>query len=194
VSFLKALKLTKELPYLFEQNSHILLKRKILYPGLLLVSLLICGGWLMHKFYVSLAEVRYNPQSERFEVSIRIFPDDMDRALLARTGIHTHLATEIEHKRADSLLTDYLLEDLSIHVNGAELTLNFMGKEQESDAIWCYLESSKAHEPESITIRNVLLTEYFPDQVNIIQVYHNLWNKGLLLDRNQHAGSLTIGK
>ena len=179
---------------MFEQNSLMLLKRKTISLGLVLFTLLICGGWLMHKFYVSLSEVSYNSKTERFEVSIRIFPDDMDRALLARSGINTQLATELEHKSADSLLMVYLLEDLSIKVNGALLELNYLGNEPESDAIWCYLESSRVAAPESITIRNVLLTEYFPDQVNIIQVYHGKWNKGLLLDRNQDSGTLTIGK
>ena len=191
--FLKVFKLTKELPYLFEQNLHILLKRKTISLGLVLFTLLICSGWLMHKFYVSLSEIRYNTETERFEVSMRIFPDDLDRVLLERSGIHTQLATEMEHKSADSLLMVYLLEDFSIEVNGALLELDYLGNEPESDAIWCYMESSKVVAPESITVRNAILTEYFPDQVNIIQVYYGKWNKGLLLNRNENAGKLTIG-
>ena len=171
-----------------------LLKSKTICLGLILLSLFISGAWLMHKFYVSLSEVRYNTETERFEVSIRIFPDDLDRALLARSGITTQVATELEHKSADSLLMVYLLEDFSIEVNGALLELNYLGKEAESDAIWCYLESSRVAAPETITVRNIILTEYFMDQVNIIQVYLGIWNKGLLLDRNQESGTLSIGK
>jgi hypothetical protein len=178
---------------LFEQNSLMLLKRKTLRLGLFLFTLLICSGWLMHKFYVSLSEIRYNTETERFEVSMRIFPDDLDRALLERSGIHTQLATELEHKSADSLLMVYLLEDFTLQVNGEEIALNYLGKEPESDAIWCYMESSKVVAPETITVGNAILTEYFPDQVNIIQVYHGKWNKGLLLNRNENAGKLTIG-
>ena len=161
---------------------------------LLLPVLLICGAWIMHEFYVSISEVRYNTDKERFEVSMRIFPDDLDRALLERSGIHTQLATELEHEKADSLLMLYLLEDFSLEVNGEVLELDYLGKEPESDAIWCYLESSKVPGPESITIRNAVLMEYFPDQVNIIQVYQGKWNKGLMLDRNQLSGTLQIGK
>lgn len=179
---------------MFEQNSLMLLKRKTLNLGLILLTLFISGAWLMHKFYVSLSEIRYNTETERYEVSMRIFPDDLDRVLLARSGITSQLATELEHKSADSLLMVYLLEVFSIEVNGAVLELNYLGNEPESDAIWCYLESSRVAAPENITIRNVLLTEHFPDQVNIIQVYHGKWNKGLLLDRNQDSGTLSIGK
>ena len=181
------------MPYLFEQNLLMLLKRKRLSLVLVLLILFICGAWLMHKFYVSLTEVRYNLQTERFEVSMRIFPDDLDRALLERTGIHTRLATELEHQGADSLLKIYLLKEFTLHVNGEELDLSYIGKEPESDAIWCYLESSQVSRPEAIIVHNAILTEIFPDQVNIIQIYHGKWNKGLLLDRNQNSGRLTIG-
>jgi len=168
--------------------------RKSISLVFVLLTLLICGSWLMHKFYVSLTEIRYNAQTESFEVSMRIFPDDLDRALLVRTGIHTQLASELEHKEADSLLMVYLLEDFTMVVNGEELTLNYLGKEPESDAIWCYLESSKISIPESITVRNAILTEFFPDQVNIIQVYQGNWNKGLLLNHNESSGSLRFGE
>lgn len=159
----------------------------------LVALLLLSGSWLMHKFYVSLTEVRYNEQTECFEVSLRIFPDDLDLALLERSGIQTQLATELEHKKADSLLMIYLLEDFKLRVNGEELVLNYLGKEPESDAIWCYLESSKVHAPDTITIGNAILTEYFPEQVNIVQVYHGKWNKGLLLNLDKNMGKLTIG-
>ena len=161
---------------------------------LFLILLLGLGSWSMHKFYVSLTEVNFNSESGRIEVSIRIFPDDLDRALLERTGINTQLATELEHEVADSLLMVYLLENFTLQVNGEELGLEYLGKEPESDAIWCYLESSKVVVPETITVRNAILTEYFPDQVNIIQVYHGKWNKGLLLNRNQSSGKLTLGE
>jgi len=190
----KALKLTKELPYLFDINLLMFLKNKLFKLAWVLLALLICSAWLIHEFYVSITEVRYNTNTERFEVSMRIFPDDLDRALLERTGIHTQLATELEHKKADSLLMVYVLEDFSLEVNGKDLELNYLGKEPESNAIWCYLESSQISDPEALTVRNVLLTEYFPDQVNIIQVYHGKWNKGLMLDRNQISGSLRIGQ
>lgn len=171
-----------------------LLDRKRISLALVLFTLLISGAWLMHEFYVSITEIRYNTETERFEVSMRIFPDDLDRALLERNGIVSQLATELEHKSADSLLMVYLLEDFSIEVNGTLLELNYLGKESESDAIWCYLESAEITAPEAITVRNAILTEYFLDQVNIIQVYHGKWNKGLMLDRNQISDILTIGK
>jgi hypothetical protein len=170
------------------------MSKQILRNLTLLVLLLIGGGWLMHKFYVSLTEVRYNPATERIEVSMRIFPDDLDRALLQKTGIHTQLATELEPPGADSILMDYLLESFYIVVNGEAAPLHYLGKEQEADAIWCYLESEKIAQPVTLKVYQKLLTERFDEQVNIVQVYQGKWNKGLLLNSQERSGELTIGE
>ena len=148
----------------------------------------------MHKFYVSLTEVRFNSESGRIEVSIRIFPDDLDHALFESEGIHTQLATELETPEADSLLELYLLEHFSLEVNGEPIELEFLGKEPEADAIWCYLESDQVAEPKAYTVYNSILTHTFEDQVNIVQVYQEKWNKGLMLSRDHRSDRLVVGK
>jgi hypothetical protein len=128
------------------------------------------------------------------EVSMRIFPDDLDRALLQKTGIQTQLGTELEAPSADSLLGAYLLECFSVKINGEKAEFHFLGKEPEADAIWCYLESEPVSQPQTVSIFHDLLTEIFPEQVNIVQVYLEKWNKGLLLNRQERSGELIVGK
>lgn len=125
---------------------------------------------------------------------MRIFPDDLDRALLQKTGIHTQLATKLEPPGADSLLMEYLLESFYVVVNGERTVLHYLGKEQEANAIWCYLESEPVNKPVTLLVYQELLTEIFEDQVNIVQVYLGKWNRGLLLNRQERFGELIIGK
>lgn len=159
----------------------------------LLVFLVFFGSWILHKFYVSLTEIRYNPSTERMEVSMRIFADDLDLALQQKTGIQTQLGTELEALSADSLLGAYLLECFSVHINGEKADFQYLGKEPEAGAIWCYLESQPVSRPQTLTIFQELLTETFPEQVNIVQVYQEKWNRGLLLNREERSGELVIG-
>ncbi|MEN8227942.1 MAG: DUF6702 family protein [Bacteroidota bacterium] len=161
---------------------------------IILLLAIALGSWAMHEFYVSLTEVRYNSRSGRVEVSIRVFPDDLDRALLEKHGIHTQLASELEAPEADSLLKVYLLDHFSLEINGQFLELEYLGKEPEADAIWCYLESETVSEPKSYRIHNSILTMSFEDQVNIVQVYQGEWNRGLMFNRDQHNGQLSVGK
>lgn len=161
---------------------------------LFFIVLIGLGSWSMHKFYVSLTEIRFNSESDRMEVSIRIFPDDLDRALFEREGIHTQLGTELELPEADSLLKVYLLDQFYMEVNGERLKLEYLGKEPEADAIWCYLESEQLGEPSDYLVYNSILTHTFEEQVNIVQVYHGKWNKGLMLSRDHRSDQLFIGK
>ncbi len=161
----------------------------------LVLAVILCSGfYIHHEFYVSLAEIRYNPKTECMEVSLRIFPDDMDRVLEERWGITTSLVTELEHPAADSLVESYLADHFQIELDGTRLPLTYLGKEAESDVMWCYLESEPIGRPAEIMVYNSLLTEVFEGQVNITQVYVGKWNRGLLLKREQTRGHLIIGK
>jgi hypothetical protein len=153
----------------------------------------LCGSMLLHKFYVSLTEIRFNGESSRFEVSMRIFPDDMDQALLERSGMETFLATKMETPGADSILQAYLYMHFTMESDGKQVSFRYLGKEPEADAIWCYLESEPIAPPRSLMVHNGILMDKFEDQVNIIQVYSGEWNKGLLCTSQSPSGKLTIG-
>ena len=167
---------------------------KIKLLTVLLIVAVFTGGWVLHKFYVSLTEIRYNPASSRFEISMRIFPDDLDRGFLRIYGVQTHMATELEYASADSLIESYLRVHFDVVVDEIQLKMDFLGKEPEADAIWCYIESEPVKNPRTLQIRNSVLTDEFEGQVNIIQVYSGKWNRGLLLNRQEISGKLTIGQ
>ena len=125
---------------------------------------------------------------------MRVFPDDLDRALLEQTGESTHLATEMESDVADSLLSKYIFGRFSLTIDGQPVKLEYLGKEPEGDALWCYMESEPLSEPVGYLVYNTVLTEQFEEQTNIVQVYQNKWNKGLMLNRDQRSGELTVEK
>ena len=170
----------------------VLKRTSILSLLIILAVLLFTGFTRVHKFYVSLTEIRFNPDSARLEVSLRIFPDDMDRALKEHFGINASLVTELEHAAADSLLEIYLHDLFRIELSGVPVPLSYLGKEAEADVMWCYLESDPQERPGEIMVYNSLLCEIFEEQVNIIQVYVDKWNRGLLLKREEPQGQLII--
>ena len=162
---------------------------------LLLMSIyLFQGAVMIHDFYVSLTELRYNPESSRMEVSVRIFPDDLDLALLELHGLATHLGTSLEPAVADSLIAQYIRHQFRVEADGKQVSFRYLGKEPEADAIWCYLESERIHTPRTLKVRNTILTEQFEDQVNIVQVYSGEWNRGVLLSREDPENSLHVGE
>lgn len=160
--------------------------------GLILFAWLALTGGTPHQFYVSLTEIRLKEATGKVEVSMRIFPDDMDMALKKITGINPQLATELEDENGDKWLAAYLDRSFNISLNGKEIELQFIGKEAETDAIWCYLEGSFNEIPERIVIKNSIMTEIFSDQKNIVQLYYKSYNKGILLDRHKTEDYLIV--
>ncbi len=123
---------------------------------------------------------------------MRIFPDDLDRAIMGISGKNPQMATELEMKEADQWMEDYLKNHFKITVNNQEINYTYIGKEPESDAIWCYMEADFSEIPHSINVKNSVLTDMFKDQKNIIQIYYKDFNKGLLLDSYNSTDSLKI--
>ena len=146
-----------------------------------------------HKFYVSLTEIHCRAERGTIEVSMRIFPDDLDRAIRAITGTTPHIATKMEHDSADTWIAAYLESSFRLSFNGTEPRFHYLGKQPEDDAIWCFMEAELPALPDQVWIENRVLTEIYEDQKNIVQFYYNDFNKGVLLTRYQPGKTLNTG-
>lgn len=126
-----------------------------------------------HKFYVSKTVIEYNPRSHSFEVTCKIFTDDLERALGDSNENPIRLGSEKEIKNADELIENYLKSHLKIRYNDEPIHMTFLGKEAEADLTFCYFEFVKPSEYNTISIENTILYEHFPDQKNIVDVVAN---------------------
>lgn len=144
-------------------------KKGLFFSVILLSGLLLTSA--NHKFYVSITQVDVNMESRKFEISSRIFTDDLEATILDETGQKLWLGTDKEHLNADSILFDYIASVLYFNQDGIDMQLNFIGKEVEADVTWIYLESEKGVSLEkAIDISNEILYDHFPDQKNIVNV------------------------
>ena len=189
----EAPKLVKEL-HLCVFRAGEMKSRNFRYTLLAVAIVFLSGFTVFHKFYVSLTEIRVNAGSSRLEVSMRIFPDDLDKVFFELYGLESNLATSLEPPEADTLLGAYLRLHFKVTADGEPVSFTYLGKEPESDAIWCYLESEPIPTPRILKIHNTILMYQFEDQVNIIQVYVGEWNRGLLLTDDEPEGGLHIGE
>ncbi len=145
-----------------------------------------------HKFYVSLTEIRCFQDSSEIEISMRIFPDDLDRAIEMRTGINPHITTEIEYEKTDEWISEYLGAYFKLWINGKPVPCRYIGKEPDGNAVWCYIEGTMKEHPVRVRVENRILMEAFEDQKNIIQFYYGDYNKGMLLDRIEPDGEIIV--
>lgn len=121
-----------------------------------------------HDFHVSITQMEQNGETGRLEVAVKVFTDDLEAAIQPAGMSTLHLATREEHAAADSLIRQYLLEHVRLHVDGIPVVLAYLGKETEADATWCYLESGPMGRIGQLKVTNTVLFTQFDDQVNII--------------------------
>src|SRR5690606_20629952 len=118
-----------------------MMKRKIARMLVLpLAMALFLSFSIAHKFYVSVTNVAYAKEDGAFQITSRIFIDDLDAVLAERYGIKAKLATPDEAKVADEYIEKYFRTKFTVMFNGEVANYSFLGKRYDTDVVICYLE------------------------------------------------------
>jgi hypothetical protein len=145
----------------------------------------------LHPFHLSVTEIFHNPENQSFEISIKLFVDDMEDGIEKAGHGKLFLGTEKEHEKADLFIYDYLLKNIELKLDGKESKFNYLGKEYEpGNVMWCYLEVKKVKRFSKVYLRNHILTEIFEDQQNIVHLKHDGKTKSLRLRKGKDDGEL----
>ena len=167
-------------------------KAKILI--LPLAMLLFLSFSSAHKFYVSVTNIVYSEEDSAFQITSRVFIDDLDKLLLERDGIEAKLATQKESKIAEEYIEKYFRSKFVVELDGKVVPYNFLGKRYDADVVICYLEipNVKLSELKSMTIQNEVLIDLFDEQQNVVHVKWNGNKKSFVLIRENNKGMLNL--
>lgn len=143
-----------------------------------------------HPFYVSICQVYLNRETKSLEISVKIFADDLSKALANSGHDHLFIGEDREDPNTDTYLFNYLKSNLQFDINGKMAEYQFVGKEMEDAVIWTYLEIKNVDDLESVYAQCTLLTKVFDTQSNIIQVEKDKKIKNLLLNNRETSGTI----
>lgn len=122
-----------------------------------------------HKFYVSVSKVKWNAEGKRLDLSIRIFTDDLERAIEHNGGPTLKLWTDEEHAESDRFLSEYITARLHFSVNDRQAVLEYIGKADALDATACMFQIQNVDSIRSIEVDNMLLLDILDEQTNIVR-------------------------
>ncbi len=148
------------------------------------------SGTPEHKFYVSITKIEYVKEKSSLQIITKIFIDDIEAALQKRFDPSISLDTKKETEAADEDLKKYILQKIFIKVNGKPVTLDYIGKEYDTDMVVAYIEVKNVKELNTIEIENKVLMDMFPEQQNIIHLKTPKSRRSLILDRDEPKGKL----
>ena len=148
----------------------------------------------LHKFYVSVTNINYSEKDDAFQVTTRIFIDDMEEVLKERYGIEGNLGDGNETSLADEYIEKYLRAKFLVLLDGKPFPYTFLGKKYDNDVILCYLELPKVdlEHLKKMEIENEILTDLYEEQKNIVHVKWKGNKKSFIMIKSNAKGMLNF--
>jgi len=135
---------------------------------LLLIAIIASGALAPHDFFLSILTIRHAPNTRTLDLTWRMTAHDVEHAL--DNVAELKLASPKEHPKADSLLNAYFHEHLHLAVNGQPVDWTWVGKELESENLYCYLQVQGVDSLGTLSVSNTLLQDVFLEQQNIVHL------------------------
>ena len=148
-------------------------KRSIVIRLLLICMPLVFTGSAKHPIYVSVTEIQHNAKDKTLEISCKIFTSDFEAILKSKTKSKVNLLQPTDKALMESLVNQYIQQHLKIKVDGQIKKMEFLGYEQNEDAIQSYFEIGDVATIKKIDVQDDILYEYKSEQISIIHIVVN---------------------
>jgi len=147
-----------------------------------MIKTLFFSVWLLfHPVHVTITSIDYIPEADSFKVFVRMYYDDflLDCKLIGKEIQDS----DIIDGQASSLdmVEEYIGEKIIILVNEKQLSGKLKDLYMADNEISMNLKYSSGEIPKTITVKNLLLTGLYSDQVNMIIVRINDFEEGVKL-------------
>jgi hypothetical protein len=146
----------------------------------------------LHPFFVSVTEIEHNAKEKTLEVSCKIFTDDFEKTLRMHHAERIDLLNPAQKNNMSKFVQGYIQQHLKIAVNDRPVTMQFIGYEQQQEAIISYFEVTGIEKAGKIQVTDNLLYEYSLQQLGIIHAIVNGERKSVRLNNPEQTASFTF--
>lgn len=136
---------------------------------------LIVLGWAgtagAHPFHISTAEVEYDAQTDRLQVSLKLQAIDLEQALARLAGKRI----VIEQAETAERITELLGRSFYVSTEAKEAQrsqVHWVGQELKGAWLWLYFELELPAQREGLRLYNTILFESNDSQINTVSVRH----------------------
>ena len=144
----------------------------------------------VHKYYLSITEIEYAQEQKSLQIISRIFVDDFQKLLQTRYDKSIELVRGKNNEQTNLYIERYFEDKLKIEINNKTLPLKFIGKRYEDDLIICYFEATQVEDFHKVSVTNLILTDLYQEQKNLIHFKKGNETKSLMLMKDKPEGEL----
>lgn len=161
------------------------MKGLVLFLGLIFPS-----SNSVHPFHSSVMEMSYNQQDQSWEISLRLFQDDLEQTMSAVTGKKFRMVPG--DASSEHALDSYIRQHFRFHA-GKQFTspYRWVGSELQQDVVWVYLEIPTKSDLVGAYVENSLFIDEFPDQTNLVSWSYIGQKKSYLFRKSQELQQLS---
>ena len=155
--------------------------------------LVIAASLYIHPLHVTLTNIEYLQDKNKYEVTFKIFSDDFEAAITNLTGVKTNMGKENEIKDIETYMIKYINERFSIIFDNKKVDFEYISKRNNYEATWITImfESKKGS---VMKIQNELLTDIYDDQKNLIIFKSDNLQKGFDMDASNNSIEIRLNE
>ncbi len=144
-----------------------------------------------HEFYVGLGQIDYNAEEGSYEITLKVFTDDLELALEGAFGEALRLDDMSLASHHDSLVLRYV----SMHFHFGEspnklMKVETLGRETELDITWIYLVVQAAKPLGHVYVHNSMMMEVYREQSHVIHLHQAGERYSTLLHRRRKSDTI----
>lgn len=140
---------------------------------------------------MSVTDIEYVAEQKSLQIISRVFADDLEDVLEKRYSTRMILLPNEETENADEMISRYLNQKLNLAIKGEALQIQYIGKRFEDDRVYLYVEIENVPNFTSISVENLILTDLYEDQKNLVHVKKNKETKSKVLTKANSSYSFT---
>lgn len=153
------------------------------FIGLIAICLtIVLMSFGLSDFYSSLTKVDYVEGSKSLKFTTKLNSGHIADVLKISPNT---TAFEAEVKK-------YVNNHFDVYVNGQSKTLTFTGSQVNGESVWVYFETGGVSEISSIKIKNSIMLDAYPKQLNLVNIAYKGTQKNMTFMRGKEINEVTF--
>ena len=147
-----------------------------------LFSLLLLSSFTLADFFSSMTKVDYVEGSKTLKFSTKLNSGHISQVLKINPNT---TAFEAEVKK-------YVNSHIDVYVNGQNKTLTFTGSQVNGETVWVYYEAHGISDISSLKIKNNILLDVFPKQMNLVNIAYKGSQKNMTFMKGKEVNEVSF--
>jgi hypothetical protein len=147
-----------------------------------ILSILFAMSFAVADFYSSMTKVDYVEGSKTMKFTTKMNTSHISEAI----KINPNTASfEAEVKK-------YVNNNFDIAINGSDKVLTFTGSQVSGESVYVYFETGGVSDISSLKIKNTILLNTFPKQLNLVNIAYKGQQKTLNFQRGKEVNEVSF--